>query len=166
MVSSLVHLHGCTALKHWLDLAVDSLIRSKAWPLWYNQLWPWPISATHIEDLAVPLRFDQHQLPALNVQLHLYDSIRISYQHRTSSCTSMTRPTSATHIEHLVAPIYDFDHTSYRHQPSSQRRNTTIMNFTQAFVNMTNKLPSLLYCYLTFVSFIVFWLSLLARLTL
>ena len=112
---------------------LECLSTAKVRPFWYYQLRPRPTSATCIEHLAAPLRLNQHQLLASNVLLYLYNSTNISYLHRTSSCTSMTRPisatlierlaaplqTSATRIERLAAPIYDFDHTSYRHQPSS-----------------------------------------------
>ena len=64
------------------------------------------------------------------------------------------RPTPATRFDHLA--------TSLGLRPYQLPTPTIITNFIYALVNTINKLSSSLYCYLVFVSFIVFWLSLLA----
>ena len=90
-------------------------------------------------------------------------STNTSYSLRTS-VTLRLRPTPGTCLDHLA--------TSLRLRPYQLptptiylTTQTTITNLHTSFVNTTNKLSSLLYCYLAFVSFIDFWLSLLARLT-
>ena len=92
-IGSLVRLHGCTAQKHGLALAVDSLIRSSALAQQRHDHFG-NINFDPDERLASPLWLDQHQLPASNVQLPLYDSTNISYSHRTS--TTSTIPATDT----------------------------------------------------------------------
>ena len=95
-------------------------------------------SATHIDHLAASLWLQPTS--ATHIE-HLAVSLQ-------------PRPTSATRIEHLAASLRL---RSYQLPTSTIQLTTptTIHEFTSSFVNSTNKLSSLLYCYLTFVSFIV-----------
>ena len=89
-----------------------------------------------------------------NWDIDLPTSTNISYPQWTSSCTSTTRPTSATRNNRPAAPIYDS--TIPATDTNHLVEDTTTMNFTYALVNTTINCHLCYICYLAFVSILSF----------
>ena len=125
----------------------------------------WPTSATHNNCPATLLRLDRHQYlqwssSCTHLQLDQHQLPTTIIQRHTST----TWPTSATRNNQLAGSLR-FDHTSYRHHPSSWRHKYYYNELYTRTCKHDNKLSPLLYllprlCFLHCLS-----LSLLARLT-
>ena len=101
---------------------------------------------------------DRPQLPATTVQLYSTTQPTSAYQHQTSNCISMTRPTPATLVDRPAANIYNaiIPATNIAHLAEDHLQPPR--TFTYTLVNTTNKL-SRYNCYFAFVPSLCFGCS-------